>query len=56
MTGAVAGGSIAGFGIAALLMLGVKKPEWKADPATLGMHVPSHLAFGLALAEAATEL
>ncbi len=31
-------------------LLGVKKPEWQADKATLGMHTANHVAFGLATA------
>jgi hypothetical protein len=33
--------------------LGVKDPEWRADPATIGMHSVNHLAFGLITAAAA---
>lgn len=34
-------------------LLGVKKPEWQADAATLGMHTLNHVAFGLATAAGA---
>jgi len=34
-------------------LLGVKKPEWQADAATIGMHTANHLAFGLATAAGA---
>ncbi|MBB3938134.1 hypothetical protein [Aureimonas phyllosphaerae] len=34
-------------------LLGVKKPEWQADPATIGMHTANHLLFGLATAAGA---
>jgi hypothetical protein len=33
--------------------LGIKQPEWRSDPATLGMHAANHLAFGLATAAGA---
>ena len=33
--------------------LGLKQPEWRADPATLGMHTANHLLFGLATAAGA---
>jgi len=33
--------------------LGVKAPEWRADPGTIGMHTANHLLFGLATAFAA---
>lgn len=33
--------------------LGVKEPEWRADPATIGMHGVNHLVFGLVTAAAA---
>jgi len=34
-------------------LLGLKKPEWRADPKTIGMHTLNHLAFGLATAAGA---
>jgi len=33
--------------------LGLKPPEWRSDPATIGMHTVNHLVFGLATALAA---
>lgn len=33
--------------------LGLKQPEWRAGPATLGMHTANHLLFGLATAAGA---
>jgi len=33
--------------------LGLKSPEWRSDPATIGMHTANHLLFGLATAFAA---
>ncbi|WP_188908285.1 hypothetical protein [Aureimonas endophytica] len=34
-------------------MLGVKKPEWRSDAATIGMHTANHILFGLATAAGA---
>lgn len=34
-------------------LLGVKKPEWQADTATIGMHTANHLLLGLATATGA---
>jgi hypothetical protein len=34
-------------------LLGVKKPEWRSDGATIGMHTMNHLLFGLITAGAA---
>jgi hypothetical protein len=34
-------------------LLGVKRPEWRADVGTIGMHTANHLAFGLATAAGA---
>lgn len=34
-------------------LLGVKKPEWQSDAATIGMHTFNHVAFGLATAAGA---
>jgi hypothetical protein len=34
-------------------LLGVKKPEWQADAATIGMHALNHVGFGLATAAGA---
>lgn len=34
-------------------LLGVKKPEWRADAGTIGMHTLNHVVFGLATAAGA---
>ena len=31
-------------------LLGVKKPEWRSDAGTIGMHALNHVAFGIATA------
>ncbi len=33
--------------------LGVKQPEWRSEPSTIGMHAVNHVLFGLATAAAA---
>ncbi|WP_380780341.1 hypothetical protein [Sphingomonas sp. R86520] len=35
-------------------LLGVKKPEWQSDKASIGMHTFNHVAFGLVTALGAT--
>ena len=34
-------------------LLGVKRPEWRSDAQTIGMHTVNHVAFGLATAAGA---
>ena len=34
-------------------LLGLKKPEWQADAATIGTHTMVHLVFGVATAAGA---